>query len=54
MFVPARKWLPLKPNRDFVKANQEVWRLLREPIRERKARDLGEEYEIAVYYRWKT
>jgi hypothetical protein len=55
MLVPVRKWLPLKANRGFVKANQEVRRLLRESIRERKARDLGGgEDEIAVYYRRRT
>ncbi|OCL03967.1 cytochrome P450 [Glonium stellatum] len=43
MFLPVRKWLPLKANRDFVKANQEVRRLLREAIRERKREILEEE-----------
>ncbi|KAF2183834.1 cytochrome P450 [Zopfia rhizophila CBS 207.26] len=36
MFIPVRNWLPLKANRDFVHATQEVRRLLREAIRERK------------------
>lgn len=41
MFVPVR-WLPIKANMDFVHANRETRRLLREIIRERK-KEIGKE-----------
>lgn len=36
MFIPCRKWLPLKANRDFLYASKEVRRLLLGIIRERR------------------
>ena len=36
-FVPIRPFLPLKANREYVTANAEVRRILREHIRQRKS-----------------
>jgi cytochrome P450 len=41
MFIPVRKWLPLKANRDFLHAASEIQRVLRESIRERKKEIFG-------------
>jgi cytochrome P450 len=41
MFLPVRRWLPLKANLDFVHATVEVRRLLRELIRERRESIFG-------------
>lgn len=35
-YVPIRSWLPLKANTDFVHANEQVRRILRQHIRQRK------------------
>lgn len=44
-FLPLRSWLPLEANRSFVRANEEVKRILREQIRQRKKEVAANEFE---------
>jgi cytochrome P450 len=40
-FIPIRSWLPLKANRQFVQANTDLRKMLRDIIQQR-VRDLGD------------
>lgn len=35
-FIPIRRWLPIEANLGFIRANEEIRRLIRDLIRQRK------------------
>jgi cytochrome P450 len=51
IFLPVRRWIPLKANRDFVHASSEVQRLLLETIRKRRTEVFGEDGKVNAEYR---